>query len=102
MKLLLILLCAATVAARAQTVPVPPAVFTGTVKHIDSGTLTLTIPDQDDVEIACTHKTRYYSGSQKVKRSDIKPNDRVTVETKLDLYLKPEAVSVRLLPPAGQ
>ena len=39
MKLLLILLCAA--AAWAQTVPVPPAVFTGAVKHIDSGTLTL-------------------------------------------------------------
>ena len=58
MKLLLVLLCAA--AAWAQTVPVPPAIFTGAVKHIDSGTLTLTIPDQDDVEISCTHKTHYY------------------------------------------
>ena len=100
MKLLLILLCAA--AAWAQTVPVPPAVFTGAVKQIDSGTLTLTIPDQDDVEISCTHKTRYYSGTQKIKRTDIKPGDRVTVETTLDLYLKPEAVNVRLLPPAKQ
>ena len=100
MKLLLILLCAT--AACAQTVPVPPALFTGAVKHIDSGTLSLTIPDQDDVEISCTHRTHYYSGSQKIKRTDIKPGDRVTVETALDLYLKPEAVTVRLLPPAKQ
>jgi translation initiation factor IF-1 len=102
MKLQLILLCAATVAACAQTVPIPPAIFTGVVKHIDSGALTLTIPDQDDVEISCTHKTHYYSGSQKIKRTDIKPGDRVTVETALDLYLKPEAVNVRLLPQTKQ
>src|ERR1700722_16789658 len=98
MKLLIVLLCA--VAACAQTIPTPPALLTGEVKRIESGTLRLATADQDDVEISCTRKTHYYSGSQKIKRTDIKPGDRVTVETTLDLYLKPEAMNVRLLPPA--
>lgn len=102
MKLLLILLCGASAATFAQTAPIPPAIFTGVVKHIDSAIITLAIPDQDDVEISCNRKTHYYSGSQKIKRTDIKPGDRVTVETTLDLYLKPEAVNVRLQPPAKQ
>ena len=54
--------------------------------------------DQDDLDISCTHNTHYYQGAQKIKREKIKPGDRVAVETKLDLYLKPEAVNVRVLP----
>jgi hypothetical protein len=95
----LILLCAVCVGACAQQADQPLASFTGTVRQIDSTTLTLARPDQDDLDISCTHKTRYYAGAQKIKREAIKPGARVSVETKLDLYLKPEAVNVRLLGP---
>ena len=97
MILLLALLCAGV--ALAQTEKASLASFTGTIKHIDSTTLTLARLDQDDMEISCSRKTHYYSGSQKIKRTDLKPGDRVMVETTLDLYLKPEAVNVHLLPP---
>jgi hypothetical protein len=86
-------------AAFAQQVDLPLASFTGTVRQINSTILTLARPDSDDLDVSLTHKTHYYSGSQKIKREKIKPADRVAVETKLDLYLKPEAVSVRVLPP---
>ena len=99
MKVLVFLVCCACVMAMAQDVHAPLASFTGTVRQINSTTLTLARPDQDDLDIACTHKTHYLSGKQRIKREQIKPGDRVTVETKLDLYLKPEAVNVRLLPP---
>jgi hypothetical protein len=45
---------------------------------------------------------RATSGAQRIKREKIKPGDRVSVEAKLDLYLKPEAVNVRLLGPEKQ
>ena len=93
------LLCAACVGAFAQEAKPPLASFTGTVRQINSTTLTLARPDQDDLDISCTRKTHYYSGSRKIRREEIKPGDRVSVETKLDLYLKPEAVNVRVLGP---
>jgi hypothetical protein len=83
----------------AQTADQPLASFTGTVRHMDNGNLTLARPDQDDLEIYCTHKTRYFSGARKIKREEIKPGDRVLVETMLDPTIKPQAVNVRLLPP---
>jgi hypothetical protein len=99
MKALVFLLCAACAVAFAQEIAAPPASFTGTVRQIKSTMLTLARPDQDDLEISCTHKTHYFSGSKKIKREEIKPGNRVSVETKLDLYLKPEAATVRVLPP---
>jgi len=97
MRGLILALCAACLAVWAQEQPL--ASFTGTVRQINSTTLTLVRPDQDDLDISCTRGTHYYAGAQKIKREKIKPGDRVSVETKLDLYLKPEAVNVRLLPP---
>jgi hypothetical protein len=94
---ILILVCVICGAALAQDQPL--ASFTGTVKEIKPISLTLIRTDQEDMEISCTHATRYYSGTKKIKREAIQPGDRVAVETKLDLYLKPEAVNVRLLPP---
>lgn len=96
------LLCAACAGAAAQQAELPLASFTGTVRQINSTTLTLARPDQDDLDISCTRKTHYFNGSQKIKREHIKPGDRVSVETKLDLYLKPEAVNVRVLGPEKQ
>jgi hypothetical protein len=98
MRALIPLLCLLSMALLAQQVDQPLASFTGTVRHIDSTNLTLARPESDDLDISLTHKTHYYSGSQKIKRETIKPADKVSVETKLDLYLKPEAVNVRVLP----
>jgi hypothetical protein len=103
-KALILLLCAACAGAFAfaQQVEQPLASFTGTVREINSTTLTLARPDEDDLDISCTRNTHYYDGAQKIKREKIKPGDRVSVETKLDLYLKPEAVNVRVLGPEKQ
>ncbi len=99
MKTLVLFLCAACAAAFAQE-PQPLASFTGAVRQIDSTTLTLARPDQDDLVFSCTHKTHYFDAkSKRTKREAIHAGDRVTVETKLDISLKPEAVNVRLLPP---
>ena len=102
MKTFILLLCGACAGAFAQQVELPLASFTGTVRQINSTTLTLARQDQDDLDISCTRGTHYYNGVQKIKREKIKPGDRVSVETKLDLYLKPEAVNVRVLPPEKQ
>jgi hypothetical protein len=98
MRVAILLLCAACAIVCAQDKP-PLASFTGTVRQIDSTTLRLARPDQDDLDISCTHKTHYFAGSKKIERKMVKPGDRVSVETVLDLYLKPEAVNVRVLPP---
>src|ERR1017187_11030987 len=102
MKALFLLLCFACAGAFAQEAKPPLAIFTGTVRQIDSTTLTLARPDQDDLDISCTRSTHYYSGSQKIKREKIKPGDRGSVETKLDLYLTPQAVHGRVRGTAKQ
>lgn len=96
MRLAIVLLCAVCALVYGQEAP-PLASFTGTVRQIAAGSIVLARPDQDDLEILCTRKTRYYSGSRKIQREDIKQGDRVSVETRLDPLLKPEAVTVRLL-----
>jgi hypothetical protein len=102
MKALILVLCGACAGGIAQQIQPPLASFTGTVRQIDSTKLTLARPDQDDLDISCTHRTRYYNGGRKIKRGQIQQGDRVSVETKLDPYLKPEAVNVRLLGPDKQ
>jgi hypothetical protein len=93
------MLSMACAGAFAQQLEQPLASFTGTVREIKATNLRLARQDQDDLDISCTHSTHYFDGAQKIKRDKIKPGDRVSVETKLDLYLKPEAVNVRVLPP---
>lgn len=102
MRMLVILMSIACLAALAQQVDQPLASFTGTLREITATHLRLARTDQDDIDISVTHNTHYYDGQQKIKRDKIKAGGRVSVETKLDLYLKPEAVNVRVLPPEKQ
>jgi hypothetical protein len=95
---MLLILIPILAAAFAQTPAVPPATFTGTVRTIDADTLTLARPDEEDLDITLTHKTHYYAAAKKIKRSDIKAGNHVTVEATLDPYLKPQAVNVRVTP----
>ena len=58
--------------------------------------LLLEEPDQNTMQLYCTKKTRYFDGDKKIKASQIKVGDRVSVEARLGPDGKPEAVNVRL------
>src|SRR6266404_8666549 len=92
--LLLALIAAPPV--KAQFPAVPLATFTGTVHDMDGKTLTVEDADAKTLHFFCTHKTRYFDGSKKIKGSDIKPGGRVSVESKTAPDGELEAVSVRL------
>ena len=91
--LLLSLVAALPVAAQFPAVPL--ATFTGTVHEMDGKTLTVEDADAKTLPFFCTHKTRYFDGSKRIKSSDIKPGDRVSVESKTARDGELEAVNVR-------
>src|ERR1700687_5660430 len=69
----------------AQSVPsvnVPAATFSGLVQIVDKGSLTLQEDDSNTLRFVCSRKTRYFDGDKKIKLADVKPGDRVTVESK--------------------
>ncbi len=70
--------------------------FNGIVRGIDSKMLLLEEEDQNTMQFYCTKKTRYFDGNNKIKVSQIKNGDRVSVEARLGPDGKPEAVNVRL------
>ena len=79
------------------TVPNEPlATFTGAVENIDKKKLTLQEADSNTLQFVCSRKTQYYDGDKKIKSSDIKPGDRVTVETKRFADREMEAINVRV------
>ena len=70
--------------------------FTGIVRGMDSKMLLVEEADQNTMQFYCTKKTRYFDGSNKIKGSQIKAGDRVSIEARLGPDGKPEAVYVRL------
>jgi hypothetical protein len=79
------------------TVPnVPLATFTGAVQNIDKKKLTLQETDSKTLQFVCSRKTQYYDGDKKIKPSDIKPGDQVTVETKRFADGEMEAINVHI------
>jgi len=82
----------------AQIFEQPLATFTGVVQEIDSKKLALEDADSNTLQFVLTHKTRYYAGSKKIKASDIKKGDRVSIETKRFPDGELEAINVRLEP----
>jgi hypothetical protein len=75
---------------------VPLATFTGAVQNIDKKKLTLQDPDSKTLQFVCSRKTQYYDGDKKIKSSDIKPGDQVTVETKRFADGEMEAINVHI------
>jgi len=75
---------------------VPLATFTGAVQNIDKKKLTLQESDSKTLQFICSRKTQYYDGDKKIKSSDIKPGDQVTVETKRYADGEMEAVNVHI------
>jgi len=79
------------------TIPNEPlATFTGAVENIDKKKLTLQEADSHTLQFVCSRKTQYYDGDKKIKSSDIKPGDRITVETKRYADGEMEAINVRI------
>ena len=77
----------------------PLATFTGAVHEIDSKSLSILQgegEDAPDLRFVFTHKTRFYKGTERIKWSDIKPGDQVSIETKRFPDGELEAVNVRL------
>ena len=70
--------------------------FDGVVRGLDKKVLLLEEPDQNTMKLFVTKKTRYFDGDNKIKASQIKVGDRVSVEARLGPDGKPEAVNVRL------
>ena len=92
--LLLSLIAVPPVAAQLPAVPL--ATFTGTVHDMDGKTLTVEDADAKSLHFFCTHRTRYFDGSKRIKGSDIRPGARVSVESKTARDGELEAVNVRL------
>ena len=90
---LLILITWAPLPAQIQQ---PLATFSGVVQQIDGKTISLLDTDSNTLQFVCTHKTRYFDGTKKTKASDIKPGDRVSIETKRFPDGELEAINVRL------
>jgi len=80
----------------AQIMEQPLATFSGVVQEIDAKKITLQDNDSNTLQFVCTHKTRYFAGAKRVKAADIKPGDRVSIETKRFPDGELEAINVRL------
>ena len=78
------------------SVDVPPATFVGLVQIVDKGSLTLQEDDSNTLRFVCSRKTHYFDGDKKIKLADVKPGDRVEVETKRFPDGELEAINVRI------
>jgi hypothetical protein len=74
------------------------ATFNGTVRSLDSKSLTLEGDQSQMMSFRCSKKTTFYDGSKKIKPKAIEPGAVVIVEGKEGPDGKPEAVNVRLQP----
>jgi hypothetical protein len=79
------------------TIPNEPlASFTGAVENVDKKKITVLESESNTLQFVCSRKTQYYDGDKKIKLSDIKPGDRVTVETKRLADGEMEAINVHI------
>jgi hypothetical protein len=86
-----------TLSTPGATIPDEPmATFSGAVQRIDKKKLTLQEADSKALQFICSRKTQYYDGDKKIKSSDIKPGDRVSVETKRYADGEMEAINVHV------
>jgi hypothetical protein len=83
----------------AQIIEQPLATFHGVVQKIDAKKIELQDSDSNTLQFVCTHKTRYFVGSKKIKSTDLKPGDLVSIETKRFPDGELEAINVRLESP---
>ena len=92
-----------TPATLGTTIPTEPlASFTGAVENIDKKKITVQESESNTLQFVCSRKTQYYDGDKKIKLSDVKPGDRVTVETKRLADGEMEAINVHIEHPKAE
>jgi len=74
----------------------PLATFTGSVQEIDKKMLRIKSEEANTLQFVCDRKTQFFDGDKKIKVTDIKPGDRVSVESKRFRDGELEAIHVRL------
>ena len=80
----------------------PLATFTGAVQDIDKKILRIKSEDANTLQFVCDRKTQYFDGDKKIKITDIKPGDHVSVESKRFRNGELEAIHVRLERPKAE
>ena len=84
----------------AQILEQPLATFNGVVEEIGAKKIDLQDADGNTLQFVLTHKTRYFAGTKKIKASDIKRGDQLSIETKRFPDGELEAINVRLQKPS--
>jgi hypothetical protein len=74
----------------------PLATFSGAVQDIDKKLLRIKSEDSNTLQFVCSHKTQYFDGDKKIKGSDIKPGDRVSVDSRRFRNGELEAINVHV------
>ena len=74
----------------------PLATFSGSVQDIDKKLLRIKSEDTNTLQFVCDRKTQFFDGDKKIKITDIKPGDHVSVESKRFRDGELEAIHVRL------
>jgi len=74
----------------------PLATFNGAVQDIDKKLLRIKSEESNTLQFVCSRKTQYFDGDKKIKGSDIKPGDRVSVDSKRFRNGELEAINVHV------
>jgi hypothetical protein len=74
----------------------PLATFSGAVQDIDKKILRIKSEESNTLQFVCSHKTQYFDGDKKIKGTDIKPGDRVSVDSKRFRNGELEAINVHV------
>lgn len=70
-------------------------VFVGALKGADSKTVLIEDEDGNLIEFHCSRKTQFLDGKKKIRPSDLKPGERVSVEAKRAPDSSLDALTVR-------
>lgn len=69
--------------------------FLGTVRGSDGKVLSLESDDGNTMQFTCTRKTAVYEGKKRIKATDLKPGEYISVEAKLAPDKSMDAVVIR-------
>lgn len=79
----------------AQKIEMPPAVFDGTLASIDRKRLVLKIDEERSMDFRITGKTQFFRGKAKIKPSQLKPGEHLSIEAREDVDASVLALVVR-------
>jgi len=74
----------------------PLATFSGAVQDVDKKILRIKSEDSNTLQFVCSRKTQFFDGDKKIKVTDIKPGDRVSIDSKRFRDGELEAINVHV------